>query len=154
MPSILFVCTGNICRSPMAEAIARHRLAARGRDDVTVASAGSWALAGRRATPEAAAALAELDVAGDAHRARRLSRELIGAADRIYCLTGEHVAAVLELDPAADRKTELLAPAGTDIADPYGQDAAFYREIRDEIAAAVDERLEEWPGSADADVEP
>ena len=73
---ILFVCTGNICRSPMAAAIARDALARSGRRDVEVVSAGTYALEGQRPTSDAAALAEEHGLSLGEHRAQQLTREL------------------------------------------------------------------------------
>ncbi len=137
---ILFVCSGNICRSPMAEAIARLH-----RPGGAFASAGTWARRGDPATPEAVAAGAEIgaDLAG--HRSQPLSPALLAEAERVFVMTEEHLRDVAALLPAAAGRAELLDPAGVPVADPYGQSLGDYRRCCDQIAAAVAVRLGEEP---------
>lgn len=103
MTSILVVCTGNICRSPIAEGMIRNALAARfGADAPTVSSAGTWGIEGAEATPEAVKAAAERGVVIAQHRARRLSTERAREADLVIGMGTEHRDAVADdLDVAS-----------------------------------------------------
>ena len=131
----LFVCTGNICRSPFAEAAAR-RLAG-----VEAASAGTIAVTGATASPTGVTVAAELGVDMASHRANDLTPQLIAGADVVYGMSQEHVAAVLALDPGAH--VELLDPDGADIPDPYGGDRTEYRASYALIQRALERRLAE-----------
>lgn len=103
--SILVVCTGNICRSPIAEGILRGLLEERlGEAAPLVASAGTAGWEGGTATGEAVAAAAELGVDIAGHRARELRAEHLRAADLVIAMAEEHVEAAVELEPSvADR---------------------------------------------------
>ena len=136
---VLFVCTGNLCRSPMAEAMAT----ARGGGDVTFESAGVRAAVGAPATPVAVGAVREIGIDLAGHRARQLDRDLAEAVDRIYVMTADHRAGVLEIAPGMEDRVFLLHPDGADIDDPFGCTLDVYREIRDEIAAAIEARGED-----------
>ena len=106
--NILIVCTGNICRSPMAQGFLRHLLGERGLGDVTVESAGVSAWADGEATPEAIEALRELGIDISDHRARRLRRSMIEAADLVIGMAIEHRDAVVHLAPGAASRTFTL----------------------------------------------
>jgi protein-tyrosine phosphatase len=108
MARILLVCTGNICRSPMAEAFIRRELGRRGVEDVQVESAGVSGWADSPATAEAVAALVEYDVDITPHRARRLDRETVDAADVIVGLTSEHRDTIARVVPHAAPRTFTL----------------------------------------------
>jgi protein-tyrosine phosphatase len=91
MTSILVVCTGNICRSPIAEGLLRGALEERFGDAApTVSSAGTWGMEGASATPEAVMAASERGADITAHRARRLSEVPVADADLVVAMTGEH----------------------------------------------------------------
>jgi protein-tyrosine-phosphatase len=133
---ILFLCTGNICRSPMAEAIARAELAA-GRNGIEVASAGIAALEGWSATSEAIAVAAEHGLSLAGHRARQLTPELVAATDVVVGMQREHAEYARRL--GAGRATTLSSP----VRDPYGLGIAAYRETWTLLAATIPELLGE-----------
>ena len=109
MAQVLLVCTGNICRSPMAEGLLRSALQRRlGEGAPPVRSAGTIARDGARAMPEAVEAAAELGVDVSGHSARRLRREDIRDAALIVGMAAEHREAVQALDPEAEARTFTL----------------------------------------------
>lgn len=118
MATILLVCTGNICRSPMAEGLLRGRLAERGIGGLDVESAGVSGWEGSGATEEAVRALQELGIDIGGHSARRLTRRLIEAADLVVGLSTEHRDAVTRIVPSAAPRTfalkELVRLVGMD----------------------------------------
>lgn len=109
MTGILVVCTGNVCRSPMAEGFLRRSLARRLGDDAPpVSSAGTHGWERSPATPEAVEAARERGAAIQDHRARVLTGDLIDDADLVLCMTREHRDAVVGLRPAALDRTFTL----------------------------------------------
>jgi protein-tyrosine phosphatase len=106
--TILLVCTGNICRSPMAEGFLRRQLADRGVEGVEVMSAGVSGWEGSPATGEAVAALREMEVDISEHRARRLTSRLVNAADLVVGMAEEHRDAVGRVVPSAASRTFTL----------------------------------------------
>jgi len=142
MKTILFICTGNVCRSPMAEALFRQ--ATDGRGEFRVLSAGLGAVDGQPPTPHSVAAMRELGVDISGQRSRALTADLLRQADYIFGMTHAHVDTIALLYPAAEEKTFLLRefdnsaePFERDIADPIGSPYEIYVHCRDQIAQGV-----------------
>ncbi len=129
-PKLLFVCTGNICRSPMAVGIMRQQLRVDGLEDqVMVTSAGVRALDGRRASPPAVAVLAEQRIDITDHIAHTISVEELHAQDVVLVMEEQHRRSLFYLAPEESYKVYLLSEMSgqhIDIADPYGQDESVY----------------------------
>jgi protein-tyrosine phosphatase len=106
---LLHVCTGNICRSPMAERLTVAGLAARSAaDGFVVESAGTWGLSGSPMDPASQRALAAYDLDGSDFRARQLTGYHVDEADLVLCATREHRAAAVSLSPDAAARTFTL----------------------------------------------
>ena len=141
--NLLFVCTGNICRSPLAEVIARAEADARGWTEVSCKSAGTFAFPGQPASGHgiAVAAAHGLDLAG--HLSRELSLELLEWADAIIGMEPGHAHAAARLAPDAvvHVMTDFL-PAGHErsaggVPDPYGGDVETYEATRALLTLAM-----------------
>src|SRR5213593_593767 len=142
MKTILFVCTGNICRSPMAEGLFRHAI--KGRNDFRVLSAGVGAVEGQPPSEHAVQALRELGIDISKQRSRMLTGELVQQADYIFGMTHSHVDAVALLYPHAAEKTfmlrefdETLDNYEADISDPIGGSYEVYLNCRDQIEQGI-----------------
>jgi protein-tyrosine-phosphatase len=141
MPDVLFVCTGNICRSPMAETVLRSELIERTTDGYwQVRSAGLNALGGAIPTDEAIQAMKEFGYNVIDHRARRLTRGDAEAANLILVMTYNHRKLFKERFPEhADRVHLLSEMVGQrfDISDPYGGSLMTYRNTAAQIIQLV-----------------
>lgn len=150
--TLLFVCSGNTCRSPMAEGLARQMLARRFGcrvEDlvdrgIALVSAGTMSAGGAPATPEAVRVLSQRGIDLSGHRAQALSADLVRSADRVYTMTASHAAAVREVAPDRASHVERLDAAG-DVTDPVGGSEAEYEQCAARIAAALEKRLAEVP---------
>lgn len=143
---ILFVCSGNTCRSPMAEAIARRLAEERGLADVEVSSAGTGAMGGAPISDGALLVGIENGMDLGAHRSRPLDRELVEEADLILVMGAGHLERAEALGGQgrsfllADYASGGLRPRA--ISDPYGSGLDVYRatfaELTEEVGRALD----------------
>ena len=141
MTRVLFVCTGNVCRSPLAEVLLRHEADARGLADVEVGSAGTGAWDGAPASEGAYLVALEHDLDLSAHRARLLTRDLLRESDLVLTMSRHHRARVQELAP--DVRVFLLGEyagrtgAEAEVADPFGGDLDVYRQTFGQLEELV-----------------
>jgi protein-tyrosine phosphatase len=146
MAAVLFVCTGNLCRSPMAAALLQARLA---RDPARCAwrvlSAGLWAENGQPASAGAVTAMAEWGLSLSEHRSRPVTDALVRGADLTLGMTPHHVEALRLAFPRAAARVRLLAEMVGEshgVADPYGLSIAAYRAAAAELACLVEDGYE------------
>ena len=144
MKRILFVCTGNTCRSAMAAAMMAD-IAVKNDLDILVDSAGVFALIGECAADNAILAMEKYDIDLSLHRTKPLTEELIDMADVILVMTEAHK--ILVESMAGDKVHTLLEYAGSegDISDPYGGDMEEYEETAEEIYDALVDIAENLP---------
>jgi protein-tyrosine-phosphatase len=152
--NVLFVCTGNTCRSPMAEEVADDAV---GRSnhyrDMSFDSAGTFACEGEPASEEAIEVMQEMGLDLEKHRAQQFTKELAEWADIILAMEAKHIEQMEAMAPDEEHKMHTLlgyaqgiegypGDTGYDITDPYKEDIEVYREARDQIAAAIDKALQ------------
>lgn len=140
---ILFVCTGNTCRSPMAEAILKNKAV----EGIEVKSAGVFAVDGSLASSHARTVLGENNIPEE-HRSTMLSEAEITWATHIFTMTNGHKASVLAYFPEAANKTYTLMEfaavedsgnlIGQDVVDPFGGPLELYRQTFAEIESAIE----------------
>ena len=152
--NILFVCTGNTCRSPMAAALLRQLLNERGGkfQKIRVSSAGLYAYPGAPASTEAVETMRGYGVNLSSHLARELAREELAAADLILTMTNAQKEQIIKIDPGVKGRTFVLReyikahnPAGKDrwdVPDPFGQPLAVYQQcaadLEKDLRALID----------------
>jgi protein-tyrosine-phosphatase len=142
---ILVACTANICRSPMAAAILRRRIADLGLEDqIAVSSAGVWAEEGHGASPNAVTLLADRGMDLTEHRSRLLTPGLLGEADLVLVMEEAHRRSLFHLAPQHLSKVYLLTEMSgrhADVADPYGGPVEGYVRTADELEKLIDAGL-------------
>ena len=142
---VLLVCTGNTCRSPMAETLLRHELSRRFQSlfapghppPVVAVSAGLSAYPGGAASPEAVTVMQSRGLNLKDHQSRPLTQRLLKQADLVLTMTASHRQAILGRWPEASQKTYLLSKNGRDVADPYGGSVPIYAACADEIESFI-----------------
>ena len=139
--SILFICTGNTCRSPLAEALCKSELskflgcspAELPERGITVQSAGLAAAPGQPAAVEAVQVAHELGADLSQHRSQPITDLILARATHVFVMTRSHLLLLLDYYPNQGPVPRLLSPSGIDLDDPIGCDLSVYRECAQAI---------------------
>lgn len=138
--NILIVCVGNICRSPMAEAILKYDAEQAGLP-LSISSAGIGALQGRPADQHVQAILQDKNIDCSSHRAKQLTREMLTAADLVLVMENEHRKEIERFFPSACGKVHLLAKwQNVEIPDPYKKS----REVFIDTYHLIKQSINDW----------
>ena len=137
---ILFVCTGNSCRSPIAELFFEDFCRKAGREDIEARSAGVFAYDGGHISVSAAAVMRENGIDGSKFRSARLTNSLAAEFDLIIAMTQGHLADIQAICPSAIGKVKLLLDfaGGGDVPDPYGGSVEHYRRVFESMRPALE----------------
>ena len=139
---ITFVCTGNTCRSPVAELVARRAIAGRGMTGVTVGSAGVAASVGAPASDGARRVAAEAGLNLDAHRSALLTEDVVAASALVLCMDRSHLWRARELGGGARcRLLGEVAGESGEVGDPFGGSDEIYRATFRELERLVEAAL-------------
>jgi protein-tyrosine phosphatase len=148
MFEILMVCTGNICRSPMAAGLLRHLMPPDLKGRISVSSAGTHALHGHQAEPLAVQAMARQGIDISRHRARMIDRTIVRRAGMILTMEHQHLAAVRRMLLWSKSHAKLLTDfgplsEGTEIPDPYGGPLESYLLCQQMLRPCIEDLAEE-----------
>jgi protein-tyrosine phosphatase len=150
-PEIVIICTGNTCRSPMAELLLKKKLADKLECDLTqlkirVQSAGIAASQGSPAALQAVQVLDEQGLDLNDHTSQQLNYQFARDADLLLTLSNSHRRAIIGEWPEFEDKTFVLDPDGGDVADPFGAPVEVYQACAQQIDALLEQRLPEILG--------
>ena len=141
--NILFVCSGNVSRSFLAEALLRHEVEVKGLENISIASTGLYVFAGSPPDPKMVEYLHTMGISAEEHAARQITKGDVDWADLILVMEKDHLARIGRLWPEVKGKAELLGTFIShshivdDIVDPFGKSSYHYRLAQAQITYAV-----------------
>ena len=147
--NVLFICTGNSCRSPMAAGIMKHLLG--DNPEYHISSAGTAGIHGMEASDHAKFVMKAMGIDISSHRSMGISLDIIKEAGIVFCMTEQHSLNVLSLCPDAENKTHLLLNYANgvetkpmEVTDPIGASEQIYRDCAHVLYDAIDDVLKKW----------
>lgn len=135
---ILFVCTGNTCRSPMAEGLFKKIVSDKNIENIECSSAGLFAMTGDEVSQNSVRACERFGVDISSHRARRITSYILDETDKFVCMTKDHAASLSLYVPA-----EKIIVLGGGIPDPYGGSLETYMMCANSVRTALNDQFEE-----------
>ena len=147
MPTILIICSGNVCRSPVVEALLARKLEQLGKSDFHVCSAGTAAFIPKPASRFSVEIMREREsIDLSSHRSKCVTKDMVDGADLILCMEVLHKKTLISDFPVSAGKVYLLHEiafgTSVDVPDPYGQSKSVYMEMIDDVTELVDQGLD------------
>ena len=146
MKTILVICTGNVCRSPVVAALLKNRLASHNLDHWVIHSAGTQVNSSVPASVFSVEVIAEVEnIDISPHRSKPVSAEMVDEADLILCMAARHTTALNQAFPSGSQKIVLLSEMSNetrfDVVDPFGKDKTAYQNMVQTVTEMVDSGL-------------
>ena len=145
MTHILIMCTANICRTPVAEALLRDRLNKRGLEDWTVSSAGTWAQVTRGAAAYSVKIMDEYGLDIHDHESRMVQKQYLSDSDLVLCMETGHAEALRAEFPEQEHKVYMIsemAGQSYSVSDPFGEPLVSYQRMAAELAGLIDSGMD------------
>ena len=153
--NILFVCTGNVSRSFLAEMLLKESIRKSGLENISVSSAGVHALSGNQGDPKIIEYLSDMEIPFENHESKQLTEGELEWADLVIVMEKYHLETIINQWPESKDKIELLGayinsgPVTDDIIDPYGRSSYHYRVMQSQISLAMESLIKKLTSEQD-----